>query len=149
MNKYHIRIDGVQSTDSYTYEELVDMDLFELEAEGIEVKNVFEHNFTPIRLYNFIEAQPEQSSYHIDEYGQIHRDNYVEPVTPDTPVTNTTSGASSSNENRIIFFKILGTLIVLAIAIPILIALADSGGTRFVIMGGIYGAYWLISQIWG
>lgn len=38
MNKYHIRIDGVQSKDSYTYQELVDMGLFELDKNGIEVK---------------------------------------------------------------------------------------------------------------
>ena len=41
MDRYHIRIDGEQSTDSYTYQELVDMGLFELDAndlDGIEVK---------------------------------------------------------------------------------------------------------------
>lgn len=45
MNKYHIRIDGVQSKDSYTYQELVDMGLFELDKNGIEVKKNNRQNF--------------------------------------------------------------------------------------------------------
>ena len=148
MSKYHIRIDGVESTDSYTYKELVDMDLFELDADGIEVKNILDQNFTPIRSYHFIEAPQEQNSYHIDEYGQIHRDYYVESEIQDTQVTNNNSRFTSNDENWSIFLKILGTIIVLAIAITIAIALTDSGGSRYIILGVIYGAYLLISYIW-
>lgn len=76
MNRYHIRIDGEQSTDSYTYQELVDMGLFELDAnslDGIEVKKIAKPNFSPLKSYYFPERQTNESSYYVDEYGQIHR----------------------------------------------------------------------------
>ncbi len=78
MNQYHIRIDGEQSTDSYTYQELVDMGLFELDADGlndIEVKKTTKPNFTPFKSYYFPERQSKESSYYVDKYGQIHRKN--------------------------------------------------------------------------
>ena len=55
MNRYQIRIDGVQSVDSYTYQELVDMGLFDLGVDGIEIKNVTSSNFLPLNSYYFAE----------------------------------------------------------------------------------------------
>lgn len=78
MNQYHIRIDGEQSTDSYTYQKLVDMGLFELDADslnGIEVKKTTKPNFSPLKSYCFPEWQSNESSYYVDEYGQIYRKN--------------------------------------------------------------------------
>lgn len=76
MNRYHIRIDGEQSAGSYTYQELVDMGLFELDAndlDGIEVKKITKPNFTSLRSYYFPEKQNTEGFYYVDEFGQIHR----------------------------------------------------------------------------
>lgn len=76
MNRYYIRIDGEQSAGTFTYQELVDMGLFELDSnslDGIEVKEITTPNFSPLILYCFPELQTIESSDCIDEYGQIHR----------------------------------------------------------------------------
>ena len=113
MERYHIRIDGEQSTDSYTYQELVDMGLFELAAndlDGIEVKKITKPNFTPLRSYCFSEKQKTEGSYYVDEFGQIHRrttrennnldDAYVDEfgqiVRPNSNIGGSSSGTSSS-----------------------------------------------------
>ena len=70
MNQYHIRIDGVRSPDPYTYQELVNMGLFELDNDsmnGIEVKTTSNPNFSPLKSYCFPESQSNDSSYYIDE----------------------------------------------------------------------------------
>jgi len=114
MNQYHIRIDGEQSTDSYTYQELVDMGLFELDADslnGIEVKKTTKPNFTPLKSYCFPERQSNDSSYYVDEYGQIHRkntsqrndhngayvDEYGQIVRPNSPSRSSSSSSSSTS----------------------------------------------------
>lgn len=111
MNKYHIRIDGVQSKDSYTYQELVDMGLFELDKNGIEVKNTTNKIFKPIKSFYFPECQSNDTSYYIDEYGQIHRkatsssganngsyiDEYGQIVRPNNPTSSTTSSSTSAS----------------------------------------------------
>lgn len=114
MNQYHIRIDGEQSTDSYTYQELVDMGLFELDADslnGIEVKKTTKPNFTPLKSYYFPERQSNDSSYYVDEYGQIHRkntsqrndhngayvDEYGQIVRPNSPSRSSSSSSSSTS----------------------------------------------------
>lgn len=121
MNQYHIRIDGEQSTDSFTYQELVDMGLFELDVDnlnGIEVKKTTQQNFTPLKSYCFPERQSNESSYYVDEYGQIHRKNansnnghndaYVDEfgqiVRPNSPSrsssrSSSTTGTSSSGSS--------------------------------------------------
>ena len=116
MNQYHIRIDGEQSTDSYTYQELVDMGLFELDADsliGIEVKKITKPNFTPLKSYCFPERQSKESSYYVDEYGQIHRRNssqsndhngaYVDEfgqiVRPNSPSSSSSSSSRSTSTN--------------------------------------------------
>ena len=76
MDQYHIRIDGEQSIDSYTYQELVDMGLFDLDADslnGIEIKKTTKSNFTPLKSYYFPECQSYGNSYYVNKYEQIHR----------------------------------------------------------------------------
>ena len=112
MNKYHIRIDGEQSSNSYTYQELVDMGIFELDEDdlnGIEVKKTTNKIFKPIKSFCFPEC-----SYYVDEYGQIHRKNtnssnvnngmYVDEfgqiIRPNVPNgSSSTSSSSSSSSN--------------------------------------------------
>lgn len=115
MNQYHIRIDGDQSTDSYTYQELVDMGLFELDADslnGIEEKTT-KPNFTPLKSYCFPERQSNESSYYVDEYDQIHRKNasqsndhngaYVDEfgqiVRPNSPSRSSSSSTGTSSSS--------------------------------------------------
>lgn len=116
MNRYHIRIDGEQSTDSYTYQELVDMGLFDLGADGIngiEVKKVTKSNFIPLRSYCFPEKKDESNSYYVDEYGQIHRnkttedngknayvDEYGQIVRSNTNTSSSSTTFSTSNSNN-------------------------------------------------
>ena len=114
MNQYHIRIDGEQSADSYTYQELVDMGLFELDADnvnGIEVKKAKNKVFKPFKSFSFPERQSNKSSYYIDEYGQIHRkntsqrndhngayvDEYGQIVRPNSPSRSSSSSSSSTS----------------------------------------------------
>ena len=83
MNYYHIRIDGEQSANSYTYKELVDMGLFELDSinsNGIEVKQTTKNTFIPLRSFCFPEKQVRDNSYYVDEYGQIHRTNSTQSM---------------------------------------------------------------------
>ena len=178
MNQYHIRIDGKQSTDSYTYQELVDMGLFELDADslnGIEVKKTTKPNFTPLKAYRFPERQSNKSSY----YGQIHRrgasqsnehngayvDEFGQIVRPNSPSrsssssSNSTSTSSSSTSSSgsnyssgsdgwTTFWRIIGTIIVVAIAAPIAVAIADSGGGKFLVAIPIMIGYWILKAIW-
>ena len=122
MNQYYIKIDGLQANETYTYQELVDMGLFELDANGIEVRNVTEVNFTPLRSYHFIERNvTNNSSFHVDkfdhkpssytgrnsayvdEYGQIVRPNgsssSASNTTNATSANNSSSNTSSSSAN--------------------------------------------------
>lgn len=179
MNQYHIRIDGEQSTNSYTYQELVDMGLFELDADslnGIEIKKTTKSNFTPLKSYCFPERQSNENSYYVDEYGQIHRRNIsprnnhngsyvdefgqiVRPNSSSSTSSNNSSNStnsSSSNSNNTasgegwkIFFKVLGTIIVLAIGISIAIAIANAGGGKFLVAIPIVAVYWILKLIWG
>lgn len=181
MNQYHIRIDGEQSTDSYTYQELVDMGLFELDADslnGIEIKKITKSNFIPLKSYCFPERQSNEISYYIDEYGQIHRRNispnnnhngsYVDEFesidrppnsistsTSSNNCSNSTSSSSSTSNNTTssegwkIFFKILGTIIVLAIGFSIAFTIAEAGGERYLVAIPLIAVSWILKLIWG
>lgn len=176
MNQYHIRIDGEQSTDSYTYQELVDMGLFELDADslnGIEVKKTTKPNFMPLKSYCFPERQSNESSYCVDEYGQIHRGNasqsnehngaYIDEfgqiVRPNRPShssprssssTSTSSSSSSPSSSNYssgddgwtIFWKIVGTIIVIGLVIAI--AASTKGYGTPIALGG----YYALRSIW-
>ena len=111
MNKYHIRIDGIESEGSFTYQELVDMGLFNLPEralKGIEVKRSRNKVFKPFKTYPFPESQSNDESFYVDEYGQIHRkekkrkkqnlayvDEYGQIVRP-----NNSGRSTSSNSTR-------------------------------------------------
>ncbi len=171
MNRYHIRIDGEQSTGSYTYQELVDMGLFDLGADGIngiEIKKVTKPNFTPLRSYCFPEKQNDSSSYYVDEYGQIHRNNstenndqsayvdeYGQIVRPNTDTSSSTTTSSSNNttsstssnysssgDGWATFWKIIGSIIVIGLVIAI------AAGTNGYGTPIAYGGYLALKAIW-
>ena len=166
MNQYHIRIDGEQSTDSYTYQQLVDMGLFELGKEnlnGIEVKKTTNKIFEPIKSFCFPERQSNESSYHIDEYGQIHRgpasssvpNNSTSSTTSSSSSASTTSSStgssipssssSSSNDDNYMLWRIIATIIVLVIGILILTNVGLEGfwgSLIFVVAGCIIFSIW-------
>lgn len=166
MNQYHIRIDGEQSTDSYTYQQLVDMGLFELGKEnlnGIEVKKTTNKIFEPIKSFCFPERQSNESSYHIDEYGQIHRgpasssvpNNSTSSTTSSSSSASTTSSStgssipssssSSSNDDNDMLWRIIATIIVLVIGILILTNVGLEGfwgSLIFVVAGCIIFSIW-------
>lgn len=168
MNRYHIRIDGEQSADSYTYQELVDMGLFELDSEnlsGVEVKKATNKVFKPFESFSFPERQSNKSSYYVDEYGQIHRGDAASSssssTSPSFPSssgsTNTSSSGlssptpSSSSSNSTsnsdgwdIFWRIIGTILVLAIGIPILINVGE--GFWSYVVGAV--GYFILKSIW-
>lgn len=173
MNQYHIRIDGEQSTDSFTYQELVDMGLFELNADslnGIEVKKTTKQNFIPLKSYCFPERQSNESSYYVDEYGQMHRKNasqsnnhngaYVDEfgqiVRPNSPncssssststspssSSSSTSNYSSGSDGWTTFWRIIGTIIVIGLVIAI--SAGTSGYGTPIAVGG----YYALRAIW-
>lgn len=163
MNQYHIRIDGEQSTDSYTYQELVDMGLFELDKEnlnGIEVKKTTNKIFEPIKSFCFPERQSNESSYHIDEYGQIHRgpasssvpnnstssSSSASTTSSSTGSSNTpSSSSSSSNDDNDMLWRIIATIIVLVVGIFIIANVGLEGfwgSLIFVVAGCIIFSIW-------
>ena len=87
------------------------MGLFELDKNGIEVKNTTNKIFKPIKSFYFPECQSNDTSYYIDEYGQIHRkatsssganngsyiDEYGQIVRPNNPTSSTTSSSTSAS----------------------------------------------------
>lgn len=166
MNRYYIRIDGEQSAGTFTYQELVDMGLFELDSNslnGIEVKEITTPNFSPLILYCFPELQTIESSDCIDEYGQIHRnasnqnsghngadvDEFVDefddefgPIIRPDSSSSSRSGSSSSSDGWTTFWRIIGTIMVIGLVIAISVG---TGGFGIPIIGGGYLA---LKAIW-
>ena len=179
MNKYHIRIDGVQSVDSYTYQELVDMGLFDFGEDGIEIKNVTSSNFSPLKSYYFTERNIISNSSHrvdefgeipnkvhngayIDEYGQIVRpnrsSNSMSNTTTTSSVNNSSSNSSSSSTNSNnsssnnegeLFLRIVGSIVVVAIGLWILFAMADADVGDFWSLIPMGIGYYILKLIWG
>ena len=171
MNQYYIRIDGKQSNNTYTYQELVDLGLFELDVDslrGIEVKKNTKSNYIPFKSYCFPERQSNESSYYVDEYGQIHRrntgqstnnngayvDEYGQIVRPNNSTSSLSSSTSSSStpssnnssssDGRMNFGKIIGTIVVLIIGFAIASAIAD----EWIIAIPLIIGYWILKAIW-
>lgn len=166
MNQYHIRIDGEQSADSYTYQELVDMGLFELDADnvnGIEVKKAKNKVFKPFKSFSFPERQSNKSSYYIDEYGQIHRGKTTPssssstlPSSPSysgsintsssglsSPTPSSSSSNSTSNSDGWdIFWRMIVTIII--VGLVIVISVVTSGYATPLAVGG----YYALRAIW-
>ena len=173
MNQYHIRIDGEQTPDSYTYQELVEMGIFDLDNDslnGIEVKKTTKANFTPLKSYCFPERQSSNSSYYVDEYGQIHRerpsqnssnngayvDEYGQIVRPNNSGNDSSTNTSSTNTNTSstgstyssnddgwdTFWRVVGTIVVIGIVIAII---AATGG---IATPAAFGAAYALRAIW-
>ena len=166
MNQYHIRIDGVQPTNSYTYQELVDMGIFELDANGIEVKKTTESIFAPLKSYNFPEQQAYKCTYHIDEYGQIHKetstqnndhngayvDEFGQIIRPNrtedssaTPSSSTNSSSTNDSSNEsgwATFFRIIATIAIIGAVIAFVVS---TGGIAAPLA---YVAFKAICSIW-
>ena len=183
MNRYQIRIDGVQSVDSYTYQELVDMGLFDLGVDGIEIKNVTSSNFLPLNSYYFAEknitnnssnyagefSQKQKSNTHkvrtrayVDEYGQIVRPNVssndIDNVSNQSSVNTSSSSSSNSTPNinnssnsndGELFWKIVGSIVIVAIGLWILFAMADADVGDFWSLIPMGIGYYILKLIWG
>lgn len=149
------------------------MGLFELDADslkGIEVKKTTKPNFTPLKSYCFPERQSNESSYYVDEYGQIHRRNssqsndhngaYVDEfgqiVRPNSPSSSSSSSTStnssstsssgstysSGSDGWTTFWRIIGTIIVIGLVIAI------SAGTNGYGTPIAVGGYYALRAIW-
>jgi hypothetical protein len=145
MRRYNIRIDGQVAPDSYSYEELLLNDVFEL--GDIEVKLVSDSNWTNIKAFNFPEEHGNQSlhsngctideygqihlkdtqestsrvnseEYDIDEYGQIHQQNgnNTSDNSTDTSDHSSTNTTSNGSDDNI-GWKIFGTIAAIVVAI--------------------------------
>lgn len=150
MNQYHIRIDGEQSTDSYTYQELVDMGLFELDTDslnGIEVKKTTEPNFSPLRSYCFPERHSNENSNYVDEYGQIHRRDVTPINDHNGDVEEFDQSVRDDHPSRSSFswttlWRIIETIIVIGFVIAISVETSGYGIPIAV------GAYYALRAIW-
>jgi hypothetical protein len=162
MNRYNIKIDGEISPNSYLYQELEGMDIFEF--DDIEVKQVTKHNWTPLSAYYFPEKQ--NSNIRVDEYGQVHLnsktqsnssqysiDEFGQVIRANHEQNNSTNNTSSSNTNSAstssssddgwdVFWKVILTIVVIGICIAI--ATCTNGyGTPLLI-----GGYYAVKYIW-
>lgn len=179
MNKYHIRIDGIESQGSFTYQELVDMGLFllpERGLNGIEVKKTTNKVFKPLKQFYFPESLSNEDSYSVDEYGQIHRkekkkkkqegayvDEYGQIVRPNaqrsrssstttrSAYTNssTSSNVSSNNSSNSNDDGITGKVCVTLIVLAIVIPIVVDMLDTEWCILPIFVAYLVLKWIWG
>lgn len=156
MSRYYVRIDGQETPKSYSYGELKSMGV--LDFDDIQIRKALDNNWYSAKYYNFPEASstPEVT---VDEFGQIHnskqRDNIqidefgqIRGITTgssgNSSSVNTssrsTSSSSSSDDGVTTFFRVIGTIALIAIGI----ALVASGYGAPAAIGCAYG----IRQIW-
>lgn len=151
MNQYHIRIDGEQSTDSYTYQELADIGLFSLDFDskkGIEIKKTTDLQFTPLNSFVFSERSSNNLGY-VDESGIIHRETRLQhSIEAQSASSSNSSNNTSDGDGWIIFGKVLVTIIVIIIAFAIALLITNSGGGRFWTMLPLAGGYWILKEVW-
>lgn len=142
MNRYNVKIDGEISPNSYTYQELEDLGIFEFDE--IEIKQTNKQNWTPLTSYYFPEKQDsnidideygqvhlrtnngDTPKYKIDEFGQIIRTDHENTSSNNSSQTSTSSSSrnpsnysSSSDDGWNTFWKVVGTIIVIGICIAI------------------------------
>lgn len=133
MNKYDIRIDGEQLIESYTYLDLVEEGLFELEADdlnGIEVKKTTDPYFVPLNQYYFLEGKCERkdkntsqdkeyNGAYVDEYGQIVRpgDSHTLPSNSDYSSDSDGWRMSKSLNLVVVIIMLIGLILSLVIFI--------------------------------
>lgn len=139
MKRYNIRIDGSESVNSYTYQELVDMGLFELETNGIEIKQSSQTNFMPFASYCFSERQ------FIDEYGQIIRQNVSTNSSYSSLTSTNSNNQPSSNSDYLrLAWRVVVSIIVAVIAVCIAVGgVSNTGAFIIAVIGSvIYGIIW-------
>lgn len=135
MNKYDIRIDGEQLIESYTYLDLVEEGLFELEADdlnGIEVKKTTDHYFVPLKSYYFLESKNDQedgekasqdkehNGAYVDEFGQIIRqgsDSHTSLLSSDYSSDNDGWRMSKSLNLVMVIIMLVGLILAMCILI--------------------------------
>lgn len=156
MNRYYVKIDGQEAPESYTYEELRSMGV--LDFDDIQIRKTLDNNWYSAKYYNFPEASliPEVM---VDEYGQIHNSTQRDIIQIDefgqiggittassgnssrvNTSSSSTSSSSSSGDGVMTFFRVIGTIALIAIGI----ALVASGYGSPVAFACAYG----IRQIW-
>ncbi len=139
MKRYNIRIDGRESVDSYTYQELVDMGLFELETNGIEIKQSSQNSFMPLSSYCFLERQ------FIDEYGQIIRRNIsVNTLPSSSSSTSTNDQPSFDNDYWSLAWRVVVSIIAVVIGVCIVLNGVSEIGIFIIAVVGvvIYSIIW-------
>lgn len=139
MKRYNISIDGSESVNSYTYQELVDMGLFELETNGIEIKQSSQTNFMPFASYCFSERQ------FIYEYGQIIRQNVSTNSSYSSLTSTNSSNQPSSNSDYLrLAWRVVVSIIVAVIAVCIAVGgVSNIGAFIIAVIGSvIYGIIW-------
>lgn len=160
MNRYNVKIDGEISPNSYTYQELEDLGIFEFDE--IEIKQTNKQSWTPLTSFYFPEKH--DSSINIDEYGQVHlknntdtpkykidefgqiiRTEHENTSSNNSSQTSTSSSSGSNNSSNYssssddgwnTFWKVIGTIIVVGICIAI--AAGTNGYGTPVVVGGYY-----------
>ena len=143
MNRYYVKIDGQEAPESYTYEELRSMGV--LDFDDIQVRKMLDSKWYSAKYYNF----PESSStpdIEIDEYGQIRNSPSRNNIQIDEfgqirgVTTSSSSSSSSSSDGVANFFRVIGTIALIAVGI----ALVSSGYGAPVAIACAYG----IREIW-
>lgn len=139
--QYRIRIDGHVAPQTYSYEQLIETGIKEF--DDIYVQQIGDSEWHIAKYYDFPEADGGNNpDYEIDEYGQIKRKNLpVETTTTETS-SSSSSYSSSSSDGWITFFKVLGTIAIIVLAVVII------GATHGYTAPLAYGAWKGIQAIW-
>jgi hypothetical protein len=167
MNRYYVRIDGQESPDSYSYEELKEMGVLDFDDIGIRKTN--ESTWCTAKYYIFPEIQS-ATGYSVDDYGQIvvkdtsattdyTVDQYGQLVRHGDPnsssLSNTTTSTSSSTTSSsyssgsntygggIEWGKILLSIGVVGLVIGLSAASIGIGTPLLA-----YGGYRALKEIW-
>ena len=136
MNRYYVKIDGQEAPESYTYEELRSMGV--LDFDDIQVRKMLDSNWYPAKYYNFQESSsapdieidefgqirnsPSRKNIEIDEFGQIRGVSTSSSYNTSRASSNnssysSSSSSSSSEDGDTNFFRIVGTIVLIAIGI--------------------------------
>lgn len=155
---YRVRIDGQVVSQTYSYEQLIETGIREF--DDIYVQQVGDTEWHIAKYYDFPESHVgDQTDYEIDEFGQIMRKNEDnldyeidefgqirrKNVPEGTSSSSTSTGStytSSNSEGWKIFFKVLGTIAIIALTVVII------GATKGTTAPIAYGAWKGIQEIW-
>lgn len=156
MKRYYVKIDGQEAPVPYTYEELRSMGV--LDFDDIQVRKTLDNNWHSAKYYIFPE-EASSSQTVIDEYGQLKNSSQQKNIQIDefgqircvttssscnASGTNTNSSSysssSSSDDGVATFFRVIGTIALIALGI----VLVASGYGSPLAFACVYG----IRQIW-